>query len=417
MVKCMMSKKDLFIYIIAFLSLIFLFVDLSNVLFALLLSSLIFVLFTARVSIFSVVSIFITYVGFPVFFLENFGYNVGIIGNKTIPLFESEIYFALILFNIAVYFLCSKSKILDRENALYKMELNASKLFVYLCSAVVVIFTIIKFPTFGGERFNSLLPGESWNHFVIVGLVFLLFFLDKSWIARIAFLFSAIWFLLHGERVDMLGYFILLFLFYVKRKSITFTGKKIAIFSIIGVFSFWLLIVIGALRSGIDIDVKSLSMSVFVQPTAADIAYLINSSIYFTKTQPLFYGYTYLMNLTALIPLLDNPYLAQNILTNNYNAPGGEFYFSEAMLNFGYFAGMLFSVMVFIIVVLFIFKSKSKYLKIATLFLISAMPRIIWYGKHYVISGLTLFIPSLLIADYIIKRILKESEKEVLNNE
>ena len=106
------------------------------------------------------------------------------------------------------------------------LKFAQSMILLYLSFPFSSTFSIVKFPSFGGERFNSLLPGESWNHLVLVSLVFLAFYMKKSHVAKFAFLFSVGWFLAHGERVDMLGYMIFLFLIIYNKYEVKITIKN-----------------------------------------------------------------------------------------------------------------------------------------------------------------------------------------------
>lgn len=388
--------------ILTFLGVLSFCLKLDNLLFVISLSAMACVLFTAKISAFSVISLFITYMLFPVFVQENFGHSYGALQRAQV-LYASEIYFAILLFNLTIFGICIFTDVLKGEKKLYKVDFPYNPIFCYICSAIAVVFSIIKFPSFGGERFNSLLPGESWNHLVLAALIFLTFYMRKSHVAKVAFCFSICWFLLHGERVDMLGYLIFLVLFCFHKYDIKITPKNFAFLIGSGLTAFFALIIVGDLRTGSTISVESLIESLLIQPTAADIAYVFNSSIHFAKTESLYMGYTYLVNLLGIIPLVDTPNRPEILLAKMYNAPGGEFYFSESVMNYGYFVGIIVSLLMFIVLVTILIKYQSKniYIRLCALFIISALPRLIWYGKHYAISGLTIFIPMLIIFRFV----------------
>jgi hypothetical protein len=236
--------------------------------------------------------------------------------------------------------------------------------------------------------------------------------MKKSHVAKFAFLFSVGWFLAHGERVDMLGYMIFLFLIIYHKYEVKITIKNFLLLMSGGLALFFLLIVVGFMRTGGEITFSSLVTTLIVQPTACDIAYVFNSSIHFAKTESLYMGFTYLANLWGVIPLVETPKRPELLLQKFYHAPGGEFYFSEALMNYGYVFGILISLTMFAAIVIFLLKYQNKniYIRLTALFLISALPRLIWYGKHYAISGLTLFIPMMMILRIISRKFMDEVE-------
>ncbi len=377
----------------------------KNFTFVMTMLSMIAVLIKAKISLFSVVSLFISYICIPVAVKENFDYSYGILGVNNIPLYGQNIYFSILLFNMAIYFLCDWTNVLEKEKELYRIDMKKNKFFCFGCCLVAIVFSIVAFPRFGGERFNSLLPGNAWNHLVITALMFLIFYLKDSWCARIATIFAIAWFLLHGERVDVLGYLIGASIILINRYNIKMNRRNIIIGLGGAAILFFTLIIIGQIRTGEAITLKGLLLSIVCQPTASDIAYVFNSSIHFSKTEELYKGISYLKNLSVFIPLLENPYLVEYVLNDMYGAPGGEFYLSEAIMNFGRIAGSLISISFFCIILYLLLNSKNLYFRIITIFIICTCPRIIWYGKNYIVTAITIFIPLALLVNYFILKL------------
>lgn len=368
---------------------------------------MVLIVFKAKVSAFSVVTVFMTYILLPVFWQSIFGESYGIL--RLAPhLYSKEIYYSIFLFNFAIYLMCYFTRILINEKKMYQVNVPYNRIFCYICACIAVTFSIISFPSFVGERFDALLPGNAWNHLVLVSLLFLAFYMKESHIAKVAFIFSLGWFLLHGERVDMLGYMIFLFIFIFHRYKIKITPKSFLLLATGGVSMFLLLILVGARRTGDSFNLIGLVRTLIVQPTACDIAYVFNSSIHFSKTEVLYKGFTYIDNLKGLIPFVPTPNRPEILLNVFYGAPGGEFYLSESIMNYGYLFGVIVSITMFVALsyTLLKYHKRSLYIACATMFIICALPRIIWYGKHYVYTGLLYFIPAI----FILKSLTKKAE-------
>lgn len=387
------------------------------VLFSLIFINLLRIIFKAKFSLFSVLGIFSSYIALPVLSQDVLGKSYGLLEQGVLPLYPKEIYFLLVLFNISILLLCEYTKVLEKEKLIYKINVPNNKLFCYVCAGIAVVFSIIAFPSFGGDRFNSLLPGSAWNHLVLVSLIFLAFYMKDSKIAIGAFIFAIVWFLIHGERVDMLGYIIGLALIIINRYDVKFNYKKVLLSSAMIVSFFVVFIIVGMIRNSYTVNIANILYSFIIQPTAADVAYVLNSSIYYSKTEKLYYGITYLKNLSTLIPLVDTPYLAQNILTNLYKAPGGEYYYCESILNLGIYIGPFFSTIIFLSVIYLLIKSNNRYLKICTLLIVCGVPRLIWYGRNYFVTSITIFIPCMLLCEYLVNRIDKKKLEMKENNE
>ena len=172
--------------------------------------------------------------------------------------------------------------------------------------------------------------------------------------------------------------------------------KRLILLCIFAIIIFLLMIAIGQIRTADVITLSTLVREVLVQRTATDIAYVFNSSIHFVYHHELLHGVTYTSYLFELIPMLPAPYLTQNILQSLFATPGGEFYLSEALINFG-IGGIYIVQILELLVIILLLKSKSRYIVAAFCFTVCTQFRILWYGRTYVETAIVIYLPILIL--------------------
>lgn len=157
------------------------------------------------------------------------------------------------------------------------------------------------------------------------------------------------------------------------------------------------MIYIGEFRVGNDaINFLDLVKKIFVQNTASDVAYVFNSSINYNKNNELLKGKTYVTYLVKTIPLLDYSYRVENILQEQYNTPGGDFFLDEPLMNFGIIGIIIYPIIELGIYYL-ILKKHSDYSFFVWIFLMATSFRTSWYGLLYIEKGIIYFIPIIYI--------------------
>ncbi|NRS82860.1 hypothetical protein BD780_000085 [Clostridium tetanomorphum] len=263
-----------------------------------------------------------------------------------------------------------------------------------------IIFAYIAFPqmpfTFNSNtRFSALLPGNGWNHFSIVALLFAMPGLRKNRIVQFSYLFVCSWFLMHYERVDILGLIIAILLIYVVKTSKNIKLSTVLKVGIIVTLIFIILSYVGERRTGnVSFGISDVLAKLVSQNTASDIGYVYNSSCDFVKNDNLLYGKTYLTYIEGLIPLVDTPYRAGLIIKNLYNTPGGEFILTEPLINFG-MLGVIIIPNIYLFIFKIILKKRTVLRYNLYIFLIVTAFRYLWYGFSYIETAVIWFIPLL----------------------
>ncbi len=409
----------IFITITFLLCLIYIFIDFDpNILFIGNLFICFMICMKAKISLFSLKILLIFYVLIAIFFQYNFGKSYGILQFYNGQLHYTEMNILALIYGFLLYIFINATNILKYEQEKKERNYKLSKICGYFCGICAMIFAIVAFPRLGyvssaSLRFNSLLPGNAWNHVCIIFLILAIPNFRTSKFVKFSYLFCIIWFLLNGERVDIVGLLICLFIiFFTKdvrskiKKSLKLYTKYI--FLIIAIV--FLMVFIGEKRSNSDISLSSLCKKILVQNTAADIGYVYESSVRYPEEYGYFYGKTYVSYLTDLIPLSSSKYNASRILSTTYSAPGGILILSEPYMNFGYIGIIIFSIFEFLILY-FILKKKSKYSYFLYLFLIAASFRISWYGLSYAETGIVYILPILYILISILNKRMVKYEK------
>ena len=269
---------------------------------------------------------------------------------------------------------------------------------------VYIAFPSLNFTFDSSNRFNALLPGHFWNHFSIILLLFAVGNLKKSRIIQICFCIVIAWFLLHSERVDVLGLLIFLIIRYCSRKNYNFSFKVMSGVTIIGIFIFVVFLYIGNSRAGeqMVLSVSSFWQNFMTQSTSSDLGHVFNGTIDYVNNKGLLYGKTYITYLQGLIPMFDQPLRAGHLVGVYYHTAGGEFIISEPYINFGYI-GILVIIPVYICIVEKIIKKNTLYGRIVFYFLTASAVRYLWYGLTYIETGIIYLIPL----SYLLSKVLK----------
>lgn len=362
---------------------------------------------SAKVSLLSLWSLVsnYTYLNVVHYYFTSNGYGLLALTDKSsLHILEMSKY-SLIL-NLSLLFWSMFTMFSSREDDLLKtysfeaLEKNNSRQFINFACLVAIACSIIEFPRLpftsvsGAGRFATLLPGTGWNHLALIAMLFLLPSLKQSKQVKWTYIFVIFWFLSHGERVDMIGFLILLLFLYLKNHKITISTliKSIVVALIIFlVFSY-----IGERRGGADnITLGSLFEKLFNQNTASDVGYVFNISCDYIKKYPLTHGKLLIFYLEQIIPDLAIPSV-QNcgdiFLDARYAYPGGAYILTEPLLDFGVL-GVLIIPNVYLGLIYMFLKNKRQYKFYVYIFLVATVLRYVWYGMEYIETALVWFIP------------------------
>lgn len=412
----MKVKKEniVLILIVVLFAMIYILSELNpNVLFAANIIICIFICIKAKFSLFSIKSFLINYVLIAVAFQYNTGKSYGLLSMGIYPLRYDMMCGLALIYNCIMLVYLINSNILKREEEILKYKVQENIIFSTICSVLAIGFSIIAFPSlnfkFGSSaRFNALLPGNAWNHMAIISLIFAMPNFKKSKIVKFSYLFCIAWFLLHSERVDMVGLILALIIILIvngketAKKLLSFKNMK---YYIIGLIAFVVLVYIGEYRSGrTEINFETITRKMLVQNTAADVGYVYNSAILYKEANGLMYGKTYLLYIIKIIPLISSAkYDAVAILQKTYNTAGGILNLAEPYMNFGVLGIVLFAIAE-LSIINFILKKKKDYNFFLYIFILATPFRVTWYGLMYIEKGIIYIMPVLYILYMIINR-------------
>ena len=367
----------------------------------------------SKFSIFSLKSLLINYVLVSIAFQYNTGESYGVLEINKYYLYYGKINFLALIYNIILYLFVVNTNIVKREENKMHENYQISKICTIICCIMAIIFSIIAFPslklTFSSDaRFQALLPGSGWNHVTIIALILVMQKLKSSNIVKMTYVFCISWFLLHGERVDMIGLlFCCIILFSTRNISNTKldrTKQYLKYLIIIFVIVFGM-ITIGEIRNkNNNFDLERLSKKILIQNTAADLGYVYNLSINYVEDYGFLYGKSYIHYIKELIPFMNSRDSIEFILDDAYGSPGGAFILSEPYMNFGILGILIFEICELYLLSIII-KSNKKYAFVLYLFLLSTTFRTSWYGLEYIETGIIYILPILYVfTNYLNKR-------------
>lgn len=374
---------------------------------------LLLILVKSKLSIFSIIGIIFFYPQISYFFQYNMNESYGVFqlmintGQYNLYYEESQLYAFIFLWG--VYSFLMLSNILELEKKMLKRKYYISNKAVNIISVIAISATIICFPNIPftnwgtDNRFwtNALLPGTAWNHVALISIIILTVarFKDnivaKGTVVVVVFIFLS-----NFERVDMLGYFLTIALYWTANNMDKISLKRIFLLAISVVLILFLNAFIGEFRQGIEnISFLFLVKKVIIQNTATDIAYLYNSTIDYINMNPLRDTSFYYYNLLSIIPGLDSFFDVESVgsfINRLYRGPGGEFILIQPLIDFGYTSILPF-VYAYMSILNFILKRKNDFFFLLYLFLSAGIYRIMWYGITYIETGMFFILPIIYI--------------------
>lgn len=364
---------------------------------------LIVTLIKARVSLISLWSIITNYVMINVFFYDISGVGYGILGLSTID-FALMLRYMLVL-NISFLFWSVLSDFTKREKNIIRYTCyNPGKNFSIVCCVIAVLTTLIAFPTVPftfTNRFEALLPGNAWNHFALVALIFVSPNIKKYKFVKLTYIFVICWFLSHYERVDVLGLAVALLLIYVMKKKEEII--QILKVSVIFLILFILMSFLGEIRMASSFSISGILTKLVTQNTASDVGYMYSIAVDYISTHSLLFGETYLKYVIKVIPILETSnFETATILGQYYGVPGGSFILDEPLMNFG-LLGVIIIPNFYIGLVYSLIKKITVYRYIVFLFIFATAFRYLWYGVGFIETGILWLIPFI----YFIYKIMR----------
>ncbi|TAA72297.1 hypothetical protein [Planococcus salinarum] len=318
----------------------------------------------------------------------------------------------------------------DLEVLKYLTSSSTSLLSTWFFSAVSVISVIIYLPDLPGGSYtatsNSLLPGNAWNAVVAISYFFVIIGSKDSKFRTFALIFVPFWLLTHFARVDILGLILIIYLIIANTKKgelfkQKLNFKKVA-FITIGVLLFSYL---GLVRhSGLIFDATAITeaiINLINYPTVQDIIYSTAAAIEVTHNSGTYH--TLINYIPQLIPSFFGTagegaaYIVANQIHTNY----GLLIYGEYYMNYKIIGVIAAPFVTYVIVFLPAGLLRAFFGKfgfaIGYYLIVTAMPRIFWYGYIYYLKPLVIIVPIFIIVHLIIVNIEKElAGKPVLKN-
>ena len=334
------------------------------------------------------------------------GTSYGILSLNVVPLrmpelFEYNYYYSLVFLLLSVIFNFKNNELV----LVNKVKIISTKRSILFNNIIAIVFTIVAFPRLGFSadaetRFNMLLPGHAWNQLAIIGLLYNLPYLRKKSV-KFTYLFVILWFLIDGERADVTGLFFGLFVYYIMTHKISKNFWKIL--SLIFVLLVVLLILNNIAAARNNAGITNNFYSLLVTPTISDVGYLFNVAIDYLNKYGSLHGKILLSNFISAIPLSNGLGFTDIINSVNYMNPGGEPFLAEPIMDFGKYGVVLIAFLDFFLFRFFV-EFKNKFFKLEFLLLLCSIPRIVWYGRSYVFTGVLFFIPILFLINRFINK-------------
>lgn len=297
----------------------------------------------------------------------------------------------------------------NNEEKLINLDsLNLSSLNIIFNNLIAIIFTIVAFPrlTFhvvATERFDMLLPGHAWNQLAIVALLFNLRYLKDRTSVKLVYIFVICWFLLNGERADITGLVLGLFIYFLGRdkKYISKLSRLKKISIIFGLIVFLLLLnALISIREGSSISLLQDIKTLIVTPTLSDVSYIFNTVIDYSKRFSKLNGSIFLENIYSIIPLYNNDFFG-TLMSSLYPHPGGEPWLAQPLLDWGK-AGLIFAPFIDLLLLKMITLRNNSFFKLEYLAFLCLIPRAVWYGRSYTFTTLIFFVPFMYLINKII---------------
>lgn len=297
----------------------------------------------------------------------------------------------------------------NNEEKLINLDsLNLSSLNIIFNNLIAIIFTIVAFPrlTFhvvATERFDMLLPGHAWNQLAIVALLFNLRYLKDRTSVKLVYIFVICWFLLNGERADITGLVLGLFIYFLERdkKYISKLSRLKKISIIFGLIVFLLLLnALISIREGSSISLLQDIKTLIVTPTLSDVSYIFNTVIDYSKRFSKLNGSIFLENIYSIIPLYNNDFFG-TLMSSLYPHPGGEPWLAQPLLDWGK-VGLIFAPFIDLLLLKMITLRNNSFFKLEYLAFLCLIPRAVWYGRSYTFTTLIFFVPFMYLINKII---------------
>lgn len=358
------------------------------------------IIFKAKISFFSLNTVVSTYPLIAVICEYYFDFSYGLLHVSTIPIHITQISICIFIFNAILGYMVFCTKAIEKEKKILKYIPQKSTRFTCeIFSIISAILIIIAFPygLFSFEhRQQAALGGSSWMLLALYAVFFSLPYFKKSNVVKIFDVFTLIWYFLHAERVEFIGFLFMIAIVVINQKNIQLQTKDYIKFICLALVLVITFAFVGNLVRGSDLSFNSIIKSSLVQGSMVDMMYVFNTGIDFVEKNGLIYGKTLGVYLDKIMLLKDSSSSYTYFLRNYaYNAGGG-YALTDGYLNFGYI-GVAVQSLIQLLWINFCLKKVSNYRYFCYCFLISMCFRYTWYGYYYYEKTPIIYIPLFIL--------------------
>ncbi len=329
------------------------------------------------------------------------------LAGKQMPFYFTEMSVAFIYFFLTELFFVWFTDIIENEKKIYDMGTGLNLFLAVLFLAAAILLIVLVFPSVPTFRLSLNIrrtQGISGTYgFLLLAFGLAALTIDAGFrckIFHLGYIFIIFWVLGHGERVEVLGFFVYYMIKVMNRIDLKTIWKKTAKFKRgmmlvtaagVALFCVWL----GEYRLGASgISLSFVIRKLILQGTCGDVLYIFNCAIDMWKHDILTYGYTYIDYLLQLIPGATLEYSSAVVMRKYYFTMGGGLFFVEPMMNFGMIWTLLSNIEFFYVMRLILRKHK----KIKTFMWIPVVIelfRTTWYGRAGYVLAICVEMPLL----------------------
>lgn len=360
----------------------------------------IMVCWKAGLSFMSAFCFIVNYSLLPQYIAYTGGNVYGLLGLGYIKIYFFELCYCCYALNTVIYAFIVFTSFIQNERKVFKKDYNFSYTTVILLSITAILLTLLIFPDmsfgFDGEnRFDSgIISFSGWSCIPFFLLSLGLLSKKRKKTVYSATGFVCLWYMMHGERVDVVGmlFFFAMVYFHSKKRR----KQDIISVALVGMFLVAVLLAIGSWRGGDSFSIQNLISSIVVQSTVCDVTNVFNASVDTFYKGNVFGGITYLSYLINCIPRMPDSYSFQCLIGETYRSAGGGLFFAEPIANFGFILTSV-EILLFVYFVYYITKKQTKYRSLIYAELCLSIFRSAWYGLNYPIVTILYFIPAVLL--------------------
>ena len=370
----------------------------------------------SKISFFSANTVINTYPLVGIICEYFFDFSHGLLHISELPIHIIEISICIFIFNAMLGYIVFCTNVLKKEKELLKFIPSrctrfTCEIFAVLSSVLIIIGLPYGFFSFENRNLTAL-PGSSWKVLALYAVFFSIPYLKKSTIVNIFSCFTMLWFLLHAERVEFIGFLLMLVILMFNKKENNLKIKDYAKYIFIAFALVVLFAVIGNVVRGMSTDFNSILKSSLIQSSMVDIMYVFNTGVDYADRFGFIHGQTLTVYLDKFF-LLNDSHNSYTAFLNNYarNAGGG-YALTDGYLNFGY-PGVFVQVLIQLLWINFCLKKKNNYRYFCYCFMIAMCFRYSWYGYYYYEKTPIVYVPLFLLIQFVFYKFEKKHTRRI----